>query len=109
MQNSNYNGLRAKQPSQIAGGSSHANVRKYPSHYEKLQKFLDAYETKKASVQFRHNALRNQRKHNYQLEYDRIRGVLHSNLIPDTTKNMIKDRMKHLEELGAKAVNKIKD
>jgi hypothetical protein len=31
------------------------------------------------------------------------------NLIPNTTKNMIKDRMKHLEELGAKAVNKIKD
>jgi hypothetical protein len=31
------------------------------------------------------------------------------NLVPNTTKNMIKDRMKHLEELGAKAVNKIKD
>jgi hypothetical protein len=53
--------------------------------------------------------LLNQKKHNYQLEYDRIRGVLNSNLIPNTTKNMIKDRMKHLEELGAKAVNKIKD
>ena len=47
MQSSNYNGLKAKQPSQIAGGSSHRNVRKYKSHYENLQKFLDAYDTKK--------------------------------------------------------------
>lgn len=109
MQSSNYNGLKAKQPSQIAGGSSHRNVRKYKSHYENLQKFLDAYDTKKASVQFRHNVLVKQKKHNYQLEYDRIRNVLHSNLIPDTTKLMIQHRMKELEELGAKAVDNIQD
>jgi hypothetical protein len=94
---------------QILGGSSHGNTRAYLNHYKRLQNFLDAYETRKASVEFRHNVLRKQKKHNYQLEYDRIRGALHDNLVPNTTKNMIKDRMKHLEELGAKAVNKIKD
>ena len=100
------NGLNSKQ---ILGGSSHGNHRKYLHHYEQLQKFLDAYKTKQASLQFRHDALRNQKKHNYQLEYDRIRSILGNNIIPNTTKTMIKQRMKDLEDLGAKAVNKIRD
>jgi hypothetical protein len=58
-------------------------------------------------VKFRHNALKKQRKHNYQLEYDRIRSVLGQNLVPNTTRSMIQNRMKDLEELGARAVNKL--
>ena len=93
--------------SQVKGGSSHGNVRKYLGQYEKLQKLLDARETRKALVEFRHNALKKQRKHNYQLEYDRIRSVLGQNLVPNTTRSMIQNRMKDLEELGARAVNKL--
>lgn len=100
------NGLNAKQ---ILGGSSHGNYRKYLHHYEHLQKLLDAYKTRQASLEFRHNVLKHQRKNNYQLEYDRIRSVLGSNLIPNTTKEMIKGRMKELQHLGAKAVNRIED
>lgn len=105
MQSSSH-GLSSKQ---ILGGSSHGNHRKYIHHYEQLQKFLDAYKTRQASLQFRHNVLKHQRRNNYQLEYDRIRSVLGNNLIPNTTKEMIKERMKELQRLGATAVNRIED
>ena len=104
MQNSTL-GLNSRM---ILGGSSHGNHRKYLHQYEQLQKFLDAYKTRHASLEFRRNVLRNQNKHNYQLEYDRIRSVLENSLIP-TTRDMIKQRMKELEDLGAKAINKIQD
>ena len=104
MQNSKH-GLNSRM---INGASSHGNNMKYLKHYEELQKFLDAYKTRQASVEFRRNVLRKQQKHNYQLEYDRIRSVLEHSLIP-TTKEMIRQRMKVLEKLGAKAIDKIKD
>jgi hypothetical protein len=103
---SSTNGLSSRQ---ILGGSSHGNYRKYIHHYEQLQKLLDAYKTRQASLQFRHNVLKHQRKNNYQLEYDRIRGVLGSNLIPNTTKERIRERLQELQQLGAKAVNRIED
>ena len=90
-------------------GSSHGNNRKYFNHYEQMQKMLDTYNTKHASVEFRRNAIRNQKKNNYQLEYDRIRSILGQNLIPYTTKAMIKERMNELQKLGARAVNKLQD
>jgi hypothetical protein len=108
MNSVNYNGLKAKHPSKITG-SSHGNVRKYQHHYEQLQKFLDAYDTKRASVQFRQNVLRNQKKHNYQLEYERIRSDFESKLIPNITKHQIINRMAELELMGAKAVDEIQD
>ena len=92
----------------ILGGSSHGNHRKYLHQYEQLQKFLDAYKTRQASVEFRRNVLRKQQKHNYQLDYDRIRSVLEHSLIP-TPKEMIRQWMKVLEKLGANAIDNIKD
>ena len=105
MQISNY-GLQARQ---IIGGSSHGNHREYVNHYKQLQKLLDAYKTRQASIEFRRNVIQKQKKNNYQLEYDRIRNQLGSHLVPHTTKQMIKDRMKELEKLGASAINKIID
>ena len=48
-------------------------------------------------------------KQNYQLEYDRIRDLIHSKTIKGDTKEMLKNRIKKLEELGAKAINNIVD
>jgi hypothetical protein len=84
----NYNGLKAKQHTNIHG-RTHQNVRKNTRHYEELQKLLDAYQTKHSSVEFRNNVLRRQKKHNYQLEYDRIRGILSQSNIPHTTRQML--------------------
>ena len=46
-------------------------------------------------------------KQNYQLEYDRIRDLVHSKTIRADTKEMLEHRIKKLEELGAKAINHI--
>jgi len=108
MNSGNHKNLKEKAPSKIAS-SSHGNVRKYKHHYEQLQKFLDAYDTKRASVEFRRNVLVKQKKHNYQLEYDRVRSELNSKLIPDITKHQIINRMAELELMGAKAVDEIQD
>jgi hypothetical protein len=107
MNSANYQNLKEKQTSKIAS-SSHANVRKYKNHYEQLQKFLDAYDTKRASVEFRRNVLVKQKKHNYQLEYDRIRNELDSKLIPNITKHQIINRMADLELMGVKLLTRFK-
>ena len=90
-------------------GQSHKNERKHLSHYKRVQDLLDSYLTRHASLEFRNNVLRKQKKLNYQLEYDRIRSVLGNNLIPHTTKAMIQKRMVELQNLGARAVNNIQD
>ena len=46
-------------------------------------------------------------KQNYQLEYDRIRDLVHSKTIRGDTKEMLEQRIKALEALGAKAINNI--
>ena len=84
--------------------------KKYGSHYlENLQKQLDARATKKASILVRRSIIANRAKQNYQLEYDRIRDLIHSKTIRSDTKEMLTNRIKKLEELGAKAINNIVD
>ena len=76
-------------------------------YYENLQKVLDARATKKSDVLIRRKILAHRDKQNYQLEYDRIRDLIHSKTIRSDTKTMLEHRIKNLEELGAKAVNNI--
>ena len=84
--------------------------KKYGSHYlENLQKELDARATKKSSILLRRAMIAHRAKQNYQLEYDRIRDLIHSKTISGDTKEMLKTRIKQLEELGAKAINNIVD
>jgi len=91
-------------------GRANMNNRIYLNHHKQVQDFLDSYKTRHASVEFRRKALLNQKKMNYQIEYDRIRNLLHnSRLIPDTTKEMMQKRAKELAKLGAKAINSIQD
>ena len=76
-------------------------------YYETLQKVLDARATKKADILLRHKILEHRVKQNYQHEYDRIRDLVHSKTIRSDTEEMLEQRVKSLEELGAKAVNHI--
>ena len=48
-------------------------------------------------------------KQNYQLEYDRIRDMVHSKTIRGDTKEMLENRINKLEELGATSINSIVD
>lgn len=85
----------------------HGNTRKYLEHAKREQKVLDAYHTRHASLEFRKKALQHQKKSNYQLEYDRIRGELTKSVLPSHTVEHLKEREKHLKELGAKAINNL--
>ena len=64
---------------------------------------------KKAYSSFRHNIIKRQQGTNYQLESDRINGMLQSSLLSQTHPNYarLKNRAKELEELGALASNRI--
>ena len=74
-------------------------------YYETLQKVLDARATKQAENL--HKILGHREKQNYQHEYDRIRDLVHSKTRRSDTKEMLEQRVKRLEELGAKALNHI--
>ena len=85
----------------------HRDMRHSLFYYKNLQKVLDARATRKADLLLRKRIIDNRNKQNYQLEYDRIRDLVHSKTIRNDTKEMLKDRIKKLEELGARAINSI--
>jgi len=78
-------------------------------YYEDLQKVLDGRATKKSNTLLRRSMIAHRNKQNYQLEYDRIRDLVHSKTIRGDTKEMLENRINKLEELGAKAINSIGD
>ena len=75
-----------------------SNNTKYLNHMDRAQKVLDAHYTRQASKQFRHKALLNQKKFNWQLKYDRIRGELRHKTIPNTTREMLVKREQELQK-----------
>ena len=77
--------------------------------YETNPYELEARESKTKSISLRRDFLMKQKAKNYQNEHDRISNALHSNLVQDTTKKDIQDRIGKLQKLGASAVNNIKD
>ena len=72
-------------------------------YYESLQKVLDGRATKKSSTLLRRAMIAHRDKQNYQLKYDRIGDLVRSKTIRGDTKEMLENRIKKLEELGAKA------
>jgi hypothetical protein len=58
------------------------------AYYKNLRDILEAHKTKQADILFRKKLLDNQRRNNYQLEYDRIRQYLHDRHITKTTKEL---------------------
>ena len=75
------------------------------THYENLQKILDARATKKADIMFRRTMIQRQNRNNYQMEYDRLRNLIEGKLITGQNEEMAKERIKQLKELGAKVNN----
>jgi hypothetical protein len=80
-------------------------IRNNLAYYKQLRDLLDAHKTKAASIEFRKKVLDNQKKNNYQMEYDRIRNFLYSTNVTPQTKEIIDRRKKELESLGARAIN----
>ena len=89
--------------------SGHPLHEKQLAYFRHVKAELEARESKTKSISLRRDFLMKQKAKNYQNEYDRISNALHSNLVQDTTKKDIQDRIGKLQKLGASAVNNIKD
>jgi len=78
------------------------------AYFKHMKDQLDARDTKIRSINLRKEWLQRQTANNYQLEYDRIRNTMSHSVVPNTTVDMTKQRMKKLEDLGAQAVDGIR-
>ena len=77
-------------------------------YYKHLQQLIEGHKAKAADLAFRNKLIRESIAKNYQMEYDRIRNSLERSVMPGVTQLMLENRLKELEDLGAKAINKIK-
>ena len=70
---------------------------------------MDVHQTKTASIQIRKKWLERQKVHNYQNEYDRIRGLISQNVKKhnDSSVDGLRQRAKELKKLGAKVIDHI--
>jgi len=66
---------------------------------------LEAYNTKLGLVSFRKKLLEDQKKNNYSMEYDKIRGMLEQSSLPFQTQAALVNRRDELQKLGAKALS----
>ena len=62
-------------------------------------------ENQAASIKFRNNILESQKRANYKNEYDRLRGVMTSGLVNETSKKYINERMGRLKELASESIH----
>ena len=81
--------------------------------YDKLKPHikdkLDAQATKASNNNLRRQWLQNQKKINYQSEYDRIRGEIAHNVVKGMSSESLKKRRADLAKLGAKVIDGIAD
>ena len=78
------------------------------SQLRALNKEIEARDRRSANKALTNSWLQKQYTKNVQNEYDRIRNLLESSAVPSViNKNVIKERMKKLENLGAKMYDNI--
>ena len=79
------------------------------NYYDMVQKKLDSHQTKVASIQIRKKMLERQKVHNYQNEYDRIRGLIAQNVVKNGGNSLdgLKRRASELKKLGARVIDNI--
>ena len=91
--------------------SKHINfdARDYNSKYLKqIHGLIGAIEDKQAYSKLRHDIISRQDGKHYQLEYDRINGILQGSILSQVHPNYdrLKNRAKELEALGAMGFNR---
>ena len=83
-------------------------INKYINKFERKKKELEVHQTKPALIKLRNSFIANQKKHNYNMEYERLIGLLSNKTITHSAnKTQLNDRMKKLEILGSLAVTGI--
>ena len=85
----------------------HHYQQKQLSQVKYLNDMADAYLNRTKSVALRKEILEKQKQRNYTSEYDRIRGHINNSATPALTKDRLTNRVEHLKNLGARAVESI--
>jgi hypothetical protein len=89
--------------------SSHPLHEKQLAYFRHLKKELEARQTLVSSISLRRQFLKRQKIANYQNEHDRIANIMNTNLVSNTTKMQLQQRVRNLQQLGAMAVSGIED
>jgi len=77
-------------------------------HFKRKKDELEAHQTKAALITLRKSFIENQKRHNYNNEYERLIGVLTNKAITHAGNTaQLESRIKRLETLGSKAVTGI--
>ena len=83
-------------------------IDKYINKFERKKKELEIHETRPALIKLRNSIIASQKKHNYNMEYERLIGILSNKTITHSAnKAQLEGRMKNLEHLGSTAVTGI--
>ena len=83
-------------------------VNKTIEQLSRKKKEYEVRQTKPALIKLRNSFIENQKRHNYNTEYERLIGVLTNKAITHSGNNkQLEERMKKLENLGSKAVTGI--
>ena len=74
-------------------------------HFKRKKDELEAHQTKAALITLRKSFIENQKRHNYNNEYERLIGILTNKAITHSgNRGQLESRVKQLETLGARAV-----
>ena len=87
---------------------THRNNTVYNKHDALLHEIGKHREHQAASIKFRKNVLKSQKRSNYMNEYDRLRGALASGLVKEPSKKYINERMGKLKELASESIHGVK-
>ena len=74
-------------------------------HFKRKKDELEAHQTKAALITLRKKWIENQKRHNYNNEYERLIGILSNKAITHSgNTEQLENRVKQLEQMGARAV-----
>ena len=74
-------------------------------HFKRKKDELEAHQTKAALITLRKSFIENQKRHNYNDEYERLIGILSNKAITHAgNTEQLENRIKQLEQMGARAV-----
>ena len=74
-------------------------------HLKRKKDELEAHQTKAALITLRKKWIENQKRHNYNNEYERLIGILSNKAITHSgNTEQLENRVKQLEQMGARAV-----
>ena len=75
-------------------------------HFKRQKDILEAHQTKAALITTRKKWIEDQKRHNYNNEYERLVGILSNKAITSSgNREQLENRIKTLEHMGAKAVS----